>query len=141
MKKMVFIIGMLIISLMSCSEKSNHEKALELLDNLSTELMSCTTQEQYDVVYEKVIAIKNNSAFGTIEGETNEQKAEILKRTAKVVQEAMTIKAILYAMPSGIKPTEKDIQALAKICIERNLNILLPPYSDIHTMLCEYYKL
>lgn len=141
MKKVVFVFGLLVLSLMSCTEKSNHEKIMELLNDLSTELMSCTTQEKYDVVYAKVIAIQHDPKFKAVEGVTNEQKIEIMTGTAKIVQEALTIKAILSVMPSGVKPTEKDIQSLVKICLDRKLNITLPPYSDIHTMLCEYYKL
>ena len=141
MKRMVFVIGVLIFSLISCVEKSSHEKAMELLENLSTELMLCTTQEQYDVVYEKVVAIKDNPKFGQIEGETNEQKGEIIAGTAKLIQEALAVKAILYCMPDGVKPTSEDIKTLVGICLERNLNIILQPYSDVHEMLCKYYRL
>lgn len=141
MKRMIFVIGVLIFSLISCVEKSNHEKALGVLDDLSTELMSCTTQEKYDVVYEKVIAIQNDPKFGALEGQTYEQKMEIVAGTTQLVQEALAVKAILFVMPSGIEPTEKDIRTLVNICLDRNLNITRPPYSDIHAVLCEYYKL
>ena len=142
MKKiLVLFLSVFVVSLTACFEKSNHEKAMEQLEDLSKELMACTTQEQYDVVYEKVVGIKNDPKFGVVEGETNEEKAEIIAGTAKVVQEALAVKAILYTMPSGVKPTEKDMKDLVKICLERKLNILLSPYSDVHTMLCEYYKL
>ena len=77
MKKVVFVFGLLVLSLMSCTEKSNHEKIMELLNDLSTELMSCTTQEKYDVVYAKVIAIQHDPKFKAVEGVTNEQKIEI----------------------------------------------------------------
>lgn len=142
MKKfLVVFMSVLVVSLTACFEKSNHDKAMEQLEDLSDELTSCTTQEQYDVVYENLIAINNDPKFGVVEGETNEQKAEIIAGTAKVVQEALAVKAILYTMPSGVKPTEKDIKALVKICLDRKLNIILPPHSDVHAMLCEYYKL
>ena len=142
MKKfLVVFVSVLAMSLTACFEKSNHDKAMKQLKDLSEELMSCTTQEQYDVVYEKVIAINNDPKFGVVEGETNEQKAEIIAGTAKVVQEALAVKAILYAMPSGVKPTVEDMKTLVKICLERNLCIILPPHSDVHAMLCEYYKL
>lgn len=142
MKKLfVVIVSMLAISLTACKEKSNHEKALELLDDLSTELTSCTTQEKYDVVYEKVIAIQNDPKFGALEGQTYEQKMKIVAGTTQLVQEALAVKAILFVMPSGIEPTEKDIRTLVNICLDRNLNITRPPYSDIHAVLCEYYKL
>ena len=125
----------------ACSEKSNHEKALQHLNELSTELMTCTTQEKYDVVYEKVVAIKNDPMFSALAGETNEQKLEIVAEAAALIQEALAVKAILFAMPKTIEPTEKDIKALVKNCIDRKLNIMVPPYSEIASMIREYYKL
>ena len=66
---------------------------------------------------------------------------EIIAGTTKLIQEALAVKAILYTMPAKVEPTEKDIKVLVKIFLDRNLNIILSPYSDVHKMLCEYYKL
>lgn len=142
MKKILAVLmGVLALSVTACFEKSNHEKTIELLEDLSTELMSCTTQEQFDVVYEKVVDIKNDTKLGELVGETNEQKAEIIARVAELIQNSLAVKAILYAMPSGVEPTKNDMKALVKICLDKKLNIILPPHSDVHKMLCEYYNL
>lgn len=138
---LVIFVSVLALSLTACFEKSNHEKTMELLEDLSTELMSCTTQEQFDVVYEKIVDIKNDPKLGELVGETNEQKAEIIAEIAELIQNSLAVKAILYAMPNGVEPTPSDIKALVKICLDRRLNIILPPHSDVHAMLCEYYKL
>ena len=142
MKKfLIFAVSVLSVIFTACSEQSNHEKALQHLDVLSSELMSCTTQEKYDIVYEKVIAIKNDPKFKALASETNDKKAEIVVKTAKLIQEALAVKAILLVIPQTIEPTQKDIKALLQNCIDKKLNIMVPPYSEVSAMIREYYKL
>ena len=48
----------ILLLFLSCSQ--NQQSGVEYLKELSSEVVSCTTEAEYDKVYEKIIALKDD---------------------------------------------------------------------------------
>lgn len=129
------------LALLSGCKQSPYDKAVSYIDNLSTEIMSVTTDAEYEEVYNKIVALNSNEAMTNQTDLSQEQKQDIAQKTIKLTQEALVVKAILYVMPKDIKPTAEDMAKMTDECIQKKLNVLAHPYSDVWTMVKEYYQL
>ena len=130
---------MLLFFFLSCSSKQ--QSVEEYLRELSSEVVSCTTEAEYESVYEKIIACKNDERFKGNNDISYNENVEIVKRMAALIHEALVVKAILYVMPSSITPTSQDMRNLVNVCVNNNINIQAFPYSDVRDIVYDYYKL
>ncbi len=118
---------------------SNEKGAVEYAKELSSEVVSCTTMEEFDVVYEKITAIKADPRFMAQPGETNEEKKEIVQATAKLIFEALAVKAILVETPDSINITPTDMKTLTEQCISMKLNTTVMPYTEVGKLVRSHF--
>ncbi len=137
-KSILFIISMMMLFLSACSEKND---AVTYVEELSSELLSCTNMEQYDAVYDKIIAIDEDVRFTAQPGQTQEEKAAIIKASARLIHEALAVKAILYVMPEDVVPTKEDIRQLTEECIDKKLNVVNGSYSEVRSLVKAHFGL
>ena len=132
MKKFLTIFAAALAIILSGCKQS----ATDYLDQLSNEIKACTTETEYDKVYEKIIALQNDDRF-----KSNPQNAmEILAKTTRLTNEALAVKAILYVMPKSVTPTKEDIKSLTDICIKNKLNVTVLPYSEVRDLVYKHFK-
>lgn len=129
-----------LVLLFGCKQ-SPYDKAVSYIDNLSTEITSVTTDAEYEEVYNKIVTLNSNEAMTNLTDLPQEQKREIAQKAIRLTQEALTVKAILYVMPKDVKPTTGDIVKLVNECLQKKLDILNSPYSDVSAMVKEYYRM
>lgn len=140
MKKIfTFIVGALFLFLTTCSE-SKHDEALKRLDGLATEVSTCTNQEEFDMVYEKIIVVQHDENFKAYQRQTQEQKTEIVKGITDLTLRALAAKAILYVKSVEIQLTKNDMKTLIEQCMQKKLNTTVPPYKEVKTLVEEYYQ-
>ena len=123
----------------SCSD-SRYDKAIAYIDELSTEVVSSTTEKEFDVVYNKIVALKSDKLINDLTDLSDNQKAELLKKMATLTFNALAVKAILYVMPKDITPTAADMNQMVKECIQKKCNTLTQPYEDVRAVVNEYYS-
>lgn len=106
---LVVTIVMAMLTFVAC--KSKFEEVEEYISKLSAQLTSCTTQEQYDKVYEKVTGV--DEMVATVSDNLSEkEKIIIIEKTAELILRSLVVKDILYVIPKGIEPTEKDMKEI-----------------------------
>lgn len=135
------IIFIAFLALFSGCQQNPYDKAVSYIDNLSTEITSVTTDTEYEEVYNKIIALNANETITNLTDLSQEQKREIVQKAARLTQKALAVKAILYVMPKDIKPTAEDITKMTNECIQKNLNTINSPYSEVSAMVKEYYRM
>lgn len=123
----------------SCCD-NRYDKAIAYIDQLSTEVVSATTEEDFDVVYNKIVALKTDKVMTDLTDLSDNQKAEFLKKMETLTFNALAVKAILYVMPKDITPTADDMNQMVKECIQKKCNTLTQPYDDVRTVVSEYYS-
>ena len=136
MRKISFAILLL---LLSCS--SEQQSAVEYMNELSSQVVSCTTEAEFDKVFEKIIALKDDARFKENDGVSNNDKLEIVKGLATLINEALAVKAILYVMPASVNPTSQDMRSLVEKCINDSVNVYSSPYGDVRSIVYNYYKI
>lgn len=139
MKNLKILVILVIVLLTGCQVKSDYEKALELINGLETEVVQCTTQDEYDKVHERIIQINENPLMQE-RNYSNEEKISIISSTAQLTLKALAVKAILYVMPTDVKPTKKDMDKLVDDCIDKSLNTITNPYPDVRELVRKYYN-
>lgn len=139
MKNLKILAILVIVLLTGCQVKSDYEKALELINGLETEVVQCTTQDEYDKVHERIIQINENPLMQE-RNYSNEEKISIISSTAQLTLKALAVKAILYVMPTDVKPTKKDMDKLVDDCIDKSLNTITNPYPDVRELVRKYYN-
>lgn len=81
--KFKFYFGAILLSLaalMSSCSDSRYDKAIAYIDELSTEVVSSTTEKEFDVVYNKIVALKSDKLINDLTDLSDNQKAELLKK-------------------------------------------------------------
>ncbi len=142
--KQNFIISTIIVALAaivcSCSD-SPYDKAVSYIDELTAEVMSATTEAEFDKVYNKIITINSNEVMTDLTDISQEQKQVIAQKMVDLTYKSLSIKAILSVMPENITPTSTDMAKLADECAEKNLNVLNVPYAEVKAMVHDYYHI
>lgn len=141
--KLKFYFGAILLSLaalMSSCSYSRYDKAIAYIDELSTEVVSSTTEKEFDVVYNKIVALKSDKLINDLTDLSDNQKAEFLKKMETLTFNALAVKAILYVMPKDITPTADDMNQMVKECIQKKCNTLTQPYEDVRVVVNEYYS-
>lgn len=136
MRKIYFAMLLLFLA---CSPKQ--QSAVEYMNELSSQLVSCTTEVEYDKVYEEIDALKDDARFSNNDDLSANEKLEIVKGMAALVHKALAVKAILYVMPESVTPTSQDMSSLVDECINNNANVHSQPYSDVKAIVYTYYKI
>lgn len=139
--KFPFMAFALIIVLMTagCS-KSPYEKAMDYLHELSEDVTSATDMESYDVVYNKIVNLKSDPLILGLTGLTDNEKREIAKEMISLTNDALIVKAILNVKSSDMKLTSQDMKALCEICKQNNVNPITVEYSEIRTIVKDYFN-
>lgn len=125
------------LHLFSCFSESN--SIIEYMDKLSEEITQCTNDKEYDIVYKKIINLKNDERFNNLRDE-NEKKEATMKMLL-LTQEALAAKAILYVLPQSTTITPDDMKFLLNECISKNLNVMMAPYSEVKKLVYDYCKI
>lgn len=123
----------------SCSD-SRYDKTIAYIDNLSTEVVSATTETDFDMVYNKIVALKSDTMMIDLTDLSDNQKAELQVKMADLILNALAVKAIWYVLPEDITPTAADMERLAKECTQKKCNTLTQPYDEVKTVVNEYYS-
>lgn len=140
MRNVLIIIAVFSLSFfLACSPKQ--QSAVEYMNELSSQLISCTTEAEYDKVYEEIVALKDDARFSENDDLSENEKLEIVKGMTALVYKALVIKAILNVIPASVIPTSQDMNSLADECINNNANVYSPPYSDVKAIVYKYYKI
>lgn len=127
------------ILLLSLSCSAGQQSAVEYLNELSSEVVSCTSEAEYDKVHAKIVALKDDVRFKGVSESI--EKVEIAAGIIALTNEAMAVKAILYVMPATITPTSKDISSLVNKCINDNIDVHTLPYGDVRAVVYDYYNI
>lgn len=128
----------ILLLFLSCSQ--NQQSGVEYLKELSSEVVSCTTEAEYDKVYEKIIALKDDVRFKNNKADIAEN-SEIVKRMIVLTEEALAVKAILYVMPATVTPKSQDMRSLVDECINNKINVRTWPYNDVRAIVYNYYNI
>ena len=142
MKHNSYLSGILLFFAMllnSCCD-NRYDKAIAYIDQLSTEVVSATTEEDFDVVYNKIVALKTDKVMTDLTDLSDNQKVELQQKMATLTFNALAVKAILYVMPKDITPTADDMNQMVKECIQKKCNTLTQPYEDVKVVVNEYYS-
>ena len=123
----------------SCSD-NRYDKAVAYIDQLSTEVVSATTEEDFDAVYNKIVALKSDKLINDLTDLSDNQKVELQQKMVTLTSNALAVKAILYVMPKDTTPTADDMNQMVKECIQKKCNTLTQPYGDVRTVVSEYYS-
>ncbi len=134
MRKIYFVIMLLFLS---CSSKQ--QNMMEYVNELSNEIISCTTQAEYDKVYEKIITLQNDERLKLVTDEN--EKEEIVQGIIQLTTNALAVNAVLYVLPQEVNISSADMEHLVNECIINNINIISQPYSDVREIVYEYYKI
>lgn len=124
--------------LMGCKQ-TPYDKAINYMDELSTEVMAATNDTEYDAVYNKIVSLNTSEVMSDLRGLSQEQSQTIKAKATELTLEALAVKAILYVMPKDATPTADDISKLANECIEKKLNTMTSPYADARKLVYKYY--
>lgn len=133
------VITILLTVVSSCT-KSHYDKVNSYLDELSTEVVSSTTEEEFNVSYRKVIELKENDLMVNLSDLSHKQKQEILCKVETLTMKTLAVKAVLYVLPKDIKPTVKDMEYLTNEILKRELDLISFPFSDVGTLVNKYYS-
>lgn len=128
----------ILLLFLSCS--TGQQNAVEYLNELSSEVISCTTETEYDKVYAKIVALHDDERFKDNNVSLNEN-IEIVKGMTTLTIEALTVKAILYVIPASVTLTSQDMISLVEECINNNVNVHSLPYDDVKRIVYNYYKI
>lgn len=114
----------MVLVMVSCSS-SPCDKLIKHMDTLQSEVMACTTQEQYDAVYVKVTSVDEmvNEESAKVKF-TAEEGDKIKEKTAELTLKALIVKDILFAMPKDIVPTQEDMQAMVEKAMPENKTLV-----------------
>lgn len=125
----------------SCS-KSPYDKAVEHIENLDRQVITSTTMNEYEDVYQKVIALQSDPNLANLKNLTSSEKQTIVKKMTSLTLDALAVKAILYEMPDSIKPSKYDMKTLCNLCIDKKVNIMTPNfrYHEVRAIISDYYK-
>lgn len=126
--------------LIGCKQ-SPYDKAIDYMDELSTEVMAATNDTEYDAVYNKIVSLNKSEVMTNLRGLSQEQSQTIKVKATELTLEALAVKAILYVMPKDVTPTADDISKLVNECIEKKLDTMSNPYSDVRKLVYEYYHI
>lgn len=142
--KQKFVITAIIVNIAlivcNCSNRP-YDKAVSYIDELTAEVMSATTEAEFDKVYNKIITIHSNEVMTDLTDISQDQKQVIAQKMANLTYKSLYVKAILYVMPKDITPTSKDMAKMADECAEKNLNVISTPYPEVKAMVYDYYHL
>ncbi len=137
----IFLFTTASLMMLLLSTCSNKNESVEYLEELSSKVLSCTTMEQYDMVYEDIIAIQTDSRFKAQPGQTDKEKAEIIQAATNLTMNALAVKAVLYVVPQDVTLMPRDMQNLAKQCVEKKLNIHIAPYAEVKALVKSHFNL
>lgn len=137
--RLLFTMSLCLCMFACCQKKSDFDKAVELLDNLSVQLTECTTDKKFEKVYQEIIGLDENPLI--MHNYTPEQNRVVVMKTAKVVKDALAVKAILFELPSNIKLNKKELTEMIQECSDKDYNTLAPPYKDVRTMIQRKFAL
>lgn len=140
-KTLFTIITVAIVGILVACKQKPYEKAISYIEKLSSEVMASTNESEYDAVYNKIVALNSNEVMTNLSGLSQKQSETIQQKTIALTLDALAVKAILYVMPTNIKPSPEDISKMATDCIEKNLNTTTPPYTDVRTLVNDYYHI
>lgn len=126
--------------LIGCKQ-TPYDKACSYIDELSSEVMAATNDTEYDAVYNKIVSLNTSEEMSDLRGLSQEQSQTIKAKATELTLEALAVKAILYVMPKDVTPTVDDISKLANECIEKKLDTMTSPYSDVRKLVYEYYHI
>lgn len=143
MKTKIFTAALVIVMavLLSSCNKSSYEETISYIDELSEEVLSATTDEEFDEVYNKIIEINNHPQIKKITEYPSEQKGVIIAKTAQLTRDALAVKAILYVLPKDIHPTADDMKEMVGECLEKRLNITSLPYSEVRELVYKHFSI
>lgn len=134
---LVFVMAVL---LNSCN-KPSYEEAVRYLDELTEEVLSATTDEEFDEVYYKIIDINNHPQIKRIAEYPSEQKNVIIIKSAQLILDGLAVKAILYVLPKDIHPTADDMKEMVGECLDKRLNITSLPYSEVRELVYKHFSI
>lgn len=134
------LVIIILLAVVSSCTKSHYDKVNSYLDVLSAKVVSSTTEEEFDVSYRKVVELKDNELMVNLSDLSHKQKLEILLKVETLTMKALAVKAVLYVLPKNIKPTAKDMKYLTNEILKRELDLISFPYSDVKTLVNEYYS-
>lgn len=128
--------------LLACSKpQSPYDKAVDYIDELSTEVRAATNDAEYDAAYKKIVNINANEVMTNLGSLPQAQKQEVMAKAENLILEALAVKAILYVMPRDISPSADDISKLTDECLQDKADVLVAPYPQVREIVRKYYKL
>lgn len=139
-KTLFTIVSIVLVFLFVGCQKSPYDKAVDYIEGLSIEVMKATNEAEYDAVYNRIVNLNANEVMVNLKDLSPEQSQTIKQKAADLTFKALAVKAILYVMPQTIKPTAADITTLANECIQKKLNVITPPYTDVKSLVDEYFR-
>lgn len=138
------VLSAVIISLLfvvTGCQKSPYDKAINLIHELSEEVTTVTNMQAYDAVYNKIVNLKSNVLITNLKNLSDTQKQELTVEMTNLTMKALTVKAILYVMPSSVTPTSDDINKLCKECMDQKANVVSANgYPEVKAIVEEYFK-
>lgn len=134
---LVFVMAVL---LNSCN-KTPYEKAISYIDDLSEEVLSATSQEEFDEVYYKIIDLNNNPLIRDLNNLSSEQNREFTAKAAQLTFNALAVKAILFVLPKDIKPTADDMKEMATECVDKSVNVISQPYPEVRELVYKHFSI
>ena len=135
------ILFIAIVFLFFGCKQSPYDKAVNYIDELSAQVTSATNEAEFDKAYNKIITINSNEVMTSLTDLSQGQKQMIIQKMSDLTFKALAVKAILYVMPKDITPTPKDMSKLVDLCINKKLNVLSQPYTDVKSLVNDYYKI
>lgn len=113
----------MVLVMVSCSS-SPCDKLIKHMETLQSEVMACTTQEQYDAIHEKVTGVDEmvNEESEKVKF-TAEEGDKIKEKTAELTLTALVVKDILSVIPKDIVPTQEDMQAMVEKAMPKDKNL------------------
>lgn len=129
-------------ALWACSKpQSPYDKAVDYIDELSTEVRAATNDAEYDAAYKKIVNINANEVMTNLGSLPQAQNQEVMAKAENLILEALAVKAILYVMPRDITPSPDDISKLVDVCLQDKADVSVSPYPQVRTIVRKYYKL
>lgn len=138
-KTLYAIVSIALVFLFVGCQKSPYDKAVDYIDGLSAEVVKATNEAEYDAVYNQIVNLNANEVMVNLKALSPEQSQTIKQKAVDLTFKALAVKAILYVMPQSIKPTAADITTLANECIQKKLNVTTQPYTDVKSLVDEYF--
>lgn len=139
MKILINFAALLCILFLSACSKPN--EAVAYAEELSNGVTACTSMEEFDSIYNKIVALQSDPRFIAQPDLTNDERVEIGEATQKVITEALVVQQILGAMPNDIKLTADDMKQLVDKFIAKDLNTVAAPQTEVRKLINEHFNI